>query len=92
MPTTTYVAGTLARTDCQDGMNFVPEGLVNNCTVLAGIADALVHGLADVDPIVEQSVHMAFAEWRTFPRCDSHLAQVLHDYCARPDLGTLRKD
>ena len=43
-------------------MHLVPERLVDDRLVLAGIGRALVDGLADVDPVVEQLVEIALVD------------------------------
>jgi hypothetical protein len=42
------------------GVRFVPGALVDDLGVLAGIGDALVHRLAEVDPVCEHLVDRAF--------------------------------
>jgi hypothetical protein len=43
-------------------MGLVPEFLADNGFVLAGIGDAFVHGIANVDPVVEELVQHALVE------------------------------
>ena len=37
----------------QDGMHAIPEGAIDDGLMLAGIGDALVHCLAEVDAVVQ---------------------------------------
>ena len=55
-------AARLSRALAEDGVHLVPEGAVDDRLVLAGIGRALVHGLADVDPVVEQLVEVALVD------------------------------
>ena len=46
-------------------MNLIPELAVDDGLVLAGVGDALVHGVADVDPIVQDSIKNTLIEQLT---------------------------
>src|SRR3546814_15652190 len=50
------VGRALARAFLQDGMDLIPELLVADGLMLAGIARAFVDGLAEVEPVAEQLV------------------------------------
>src|SRR5690606_16166074 len=50
------IAGATAWTLLKDGMHLVPKSAGDDRLVLARIAFALVHRLADIDPVVEQLV------------------------------------
>ncbi len=73
-------------------MDLVPQFSINDCDVLARIAGALVHGFADVDPIVEQPVEMALIEGGTLASGDPCLSKGSHDGSGRSDLSKLRED
>jgi hypothetical protein len=65
-----------ARALFENGMNPVPELAVDDGLVLAGIRDALVHGVADVDPVVQDSIENALVEQLTVTvggTCDDQL-------------------
>ena len=55
-------AGPGARALLQDGVHLVPELLVDDRLVLAGIGRALVHRLAEVDAVVQQLVEVALVD------------------------------
>ena len=46
----------------QDGVHPVPQPAIDNGLVLARIGRALVHRLADIDPVVEQLVDVALVD------------------------------
>ena len=54
--------GALPRALGEDGVDLVPQRLTDDRFVLAGIGRALVHGLADVDPVVQQLVDVALVD------------------------------
>ena len=51
-----------ARVLFENGMRLVPEFAVDDGLVLAAVGDTLVHGLADVDPVVQELIEDALVE------------------------------
>ena len=52
-------------------MNLIPEPAIDDRLVLAGVGDALVHGVADVDPVVQDLIEDALVEQLTVAVCGS---------------------
>ena len=75
----------LARAFGQDGMDLVPDVPINDRRMFAGIAIALVDGLTDVDPVVQQAVEIAFRDRLTLLGQHSARLQLAHQGRARSD-------
>src|SRR4051812_46948156 len=58
-------------------MDTVPELAVNDGLVLAGIGGALVHGIANVGPVLEQLVKYAFIDCLAVPVTDAFLPEFM---------------
>ena len=50
-------------------MNPVPQSARDDGVVLAGIGGALVHGLADIDPVAEELIEHALVDRLTGAGC-----------------------
>ena len=61
----TYRVRPSARALFENGVNLIPELAVDDGLVLAGVGDALVHGVADVDAVVQDSIENALIEQLT---------------------------
>jgi hypothetical protein len=60
----------------KNSVNLIPELAVDDGLVLAGVGDALVHGVTDVDPVIQDSIENALIEQLTVTvggTCDDQL-------------------
>ena len=84
--------GALAGALLQDGMDAVPRLAVDDRVVLAGIAVALVHRLADVGAVVQHPVEVLLVDPVAARRADAPLADLPRQFRARPDLEEAGED
>ena len=85
-------AGSDPRALAQDAVNLVPEVLGDDRPMLAGIGNALVHGLADVDPVVQQLVEETLVDQLAAARPDALGSERPSESRRRADLQETLED
>src|SRR5690606_33274803 len=84
--------GTFARALLQDGVDLVPNLAVDDGVMLAGVALALVHRLADVRAVVQHPVEVLLVDPVSARRADAACANLSRQFRAGPDLEEARED
>ena len=75
----------------EDGLNLVPELAADDRLVLAGIGRALVNGIADIDPVVEQLVDVALVDGLAVLVADALGGQFSANVVAEPQRRSARR-